>query len=239
MKVHRSGAKQNIFLDSMSQSRGPCYGNYVSISSALISYDELFLKQYMEFTFNGDNKFASFEMYFNTICPHFVGLRNNYELEKIYQCLSGHKGGHCRLKCGDLKQCQFCPTEYLVGLCDQGRWSKKRMAYVTIWKNLGRCETPYDVKWFTQIGPGESRIYGGERLFSFAPGSIKGAFESKFLEEKTSARSKSLGPRLSALIPDALRSIGINSCIKDIGENSSVNVAGQDEVSVAISTDND
>jgi len=175
--------------------------------SARVARDELILKTEESIGVRRGQGWEKVRRYYTAVCPHLKCYSNGNELSKTIQCQLGHGVDYVCSDCNTLKQCRFCPTEFIVGTRDSGWPSKGTTVCITAWKNFGMCTTPFDIKWRSQIGS----VYDCKTPFSFTPGSIQGAFKFPQAEAETSVRGISWGQCSWNPIHDARRWMGFTS----------------------------
>lgn len=119
------------------------------------------------------------------ICPHWHTLDWDQNLKKMFhkmlECRTKHDTTKPCLLCNSMIQCPWCTTEFVMSVirCD---WSLYRSAlYITAWKDLGPCETPFDNSWRTQSRRKDKSLDISEpphrEPVHFEPGSIRNAYE--------------------------------------------------------------
>lgn len=178
MKLHKLRATENILLDSLSRDYSSYYDGHFSRchTSARIANDELLVKiAYRVFIRHGERfKISSL---CRNICPHWTCVMDGDNLMKRIRCQMSHRAGQTCPECTGMIQCQFCSTEFLVAFFDSN-WSPKGQAiYITAWKNLGPCDTPFQIRWQTQLRPYHTSIPTPTCSALFEPGSIRREFE--------------------------------------------------------------
>ena len=120
------------------------------------------------------------------ICPHWNRLDRDENLERTLQRMLGCSMIHETTKpcvlCNSIIECSWCATEFVISIikCD---WSLyERVLYITAWKDLGSCDTPFDPSWRahwwrTHRKPESITSLHRTRSVHFEPGSIRKAFE--------------------------------------------------------------
>lgn len=178
MKLHKLRATENIFLDSLSCDHSFRYRGHVADchTSARIRKDELLVKiEWRIFIRHGE----SFEIgsLCQSLCPHWFCLLDDDNLTRRIRCQMSHTPGQTCPECTGMVQCQFCSTEFIVAFLNSN-WSRKGQAiYLTAWKNLGPCDTPFQISWRTQLHRVHSSGPTPTCWVPFVPGSIRREFE--------------------------------------------------------------
>lgn len=123
--------------------------------------------------------------HFLDICPHWstLGLDRNLDerFEKMLACNMKHETTKPCLLCNSIIECSSCTTEFVIFIL-KCEWSfYKRAIYITAWKDLGSCETPFDNSWRTQCyklyTDPDTRDSLPRDPVHFEPGSIRNAYE--------------------------------------------------------------
>lgn len=177
MKLHRLGAKENIFLDSLSRPYSSIYNGHVSHShtSARITNDELLVKLEWRILLHRGDELRISSLCRN-ICPHWNSVLDDEKLSKRVRCQTSHPGKSCS-ECAEMIPCRFCSTELFVAFLDSN-WSPGGQAiYITAWKNLGPCVTPLETRWKSHLWLIYSSLPSPTSSATFVPGSIRKAFE--------------------------------------------------------------
>lgn len=119
-------------------------------------------------------------MCFPKICPHWNycdrGQNLIRTLKRMLGCSMIHEATKPCVLCNSMIECSRCTTEFVISVlkCD---WSLyDRAVYITVWKDLGSCETPFDTSWRTHCWRFQ-RSLPRESSVQFEPGSIRNAFE--------------------------------------------------------------
>lgn len=122
-----------------------------------------------------DEDFHQVESLFLTVCPHWESFDRHRNLAKVLLCqLSRETNNPCN-ECTRMIQCRWCTTEFIVSVLDS-TWSPNgRAIYIRAWKNLGPCQTPFDIRWRTHI---QNISLPPKSLVPFTPDSIRSAFEN-------------------------------------------------------------
>lgn len=178
MKIHKLRTTENIFLDSLSRDHSCRDGSHVSRchTSARIANDELLVKLEWKIFIRHGVGFRISGLCRN-ICPHWTCVMNDDNLTKRIRCQMSHGPGQTCPECTGMIQCQFCSTEFIMAFLDSN-WSPKGQAiYITVWKNLGPCDTPFQIHWRAQIRPIFSSLPAPTCSVPFVPGSIRREFE--------------------------------------------------------------
>ena len=124
-------------------------------------------------------------VYCPKMCFHWNGfdLGNNLKktLEKMLGCDMKHEPTKPCVLCNSIIACSSCATEFVISIlkCD---WSfYRRAVYITAWKDLGSCETPFDKSWRTQCWENHYKYKPlsppPRESVHFEPGSIRHAYE--------------------------------------------------------------
>lgn len=180
MKLHKLGATQNICLDSLSHGYASIRDHKKSHSfvSARIAKDNLLVKLEWRIVLRQGDDFHRVGCFFPDVCPHWQCLKDYHNLLKRVRCQMSHGPGRFCVQCAGMKQSQFCSTEFVVAYLESN-WSPRGQAvYITAWKNFGPCDTPFDTRWRSQILSIHSSLPIPGSPPSFAPGSIRAAFEN-------------------------------------------------------------
>ena len=84
------------------------------------------------------------------VCCH---LRELYQGRTCFQrilCQPCHDGGLPCGECSGMRCCNECSTWFQV--CGRELTKSRREIRIDVWKYLGKCETPFDKKWSSQVG---------------------------------------------------------------------------------------
>lgn len=180
MKLYHLNAMKDISLDSLSYAGSSNYRNLVlqSHASARIANDNLLVKlEERILLHHDDNDLEQIRTLCWDVCPHWDRNPDYDLLAKRIRCQMSHGPGQSCSECAGLVQCQYCSTEFLVAYLDSTWSSGVKAIYITIWKNLGPCDTPFDMCWRTQLWFSEIDLPYPNELVHFLPGSIQRAFE--------------------------------------------------------------
>ncbi len=112
------------------------------------------------------------------ICPHLCKRAvGNDAITRLVECMLSHRdSGPCE-RCGGLRQCQYCFTEFEMGI--YAIETVNHVLEITSWKNLGPGRTPNDPKWGNHVLQILQRDYVSCRTpVNFSPGNIRANFES-------------------------------------------------------------
>jgi len=111
------------------------------------------------------------------MCPHLRCVYRDESLWKRIRCRMSHGRSQSCADCTGIKQCQCCSTEVIIACLDSNGSPRGRAFYITAWKDLGPCDTPFDIRWRTQIRPAYNKLPIPTSSATFVPGSIRRAFE--------------------------------------------------------------
>lgn len=179
MKLYQLRATENIFLDSLSHANAREFKGHVSHShtSARIRNDNLLLKLELRVLLCHGDSFKQVKTLCQRVCLHWECRLEDEKLSKIIRCQMSHGPGQSCPACTGMIQCQRCSTEFVVAFLDSN-WSPRGQAiYITVWKDLGPCDTPFDIHWRTQVGTVFSSFPAPNHSVPFEPGSILRAYE--------------------------------------------------------------
>lgn len=116
------------------------------------------------------------------LCPHMTIYYGDPRIMQILECQLHHsKDCHCAGR----KYCDFCSTEFDVGLCSGEAGS--RVLYITTWRTFGCGRCPKDPKWQGHVLKPKNFLHK-TRVFYKRDGNIRLGYESwqtsasKFLE---------------------------------------------------------
>lgn len=189
MKLYRLRAPENPFLDSLSHAeswytRSPSTKNVAHYhTSARIANDDLIMKLEYRYILDRGEGYDESRILCEHVCPHWKRGTSYDDLTKRTRCLMSHESGQSCPGCTGMVQCQSCSTEFIVALLDCNWSPGGRALYFTVWKNLGPCDTPFDIRWRSQLRLPHDRLLFRDYLSprtmaaSFVPGSILRAFE--------------------------------------------------------------
>lgn len=197
MKFHGLSPADTIWLDSLSHSIYR-WGVPYAHCCARIANGDLLLKVEYRILLRDYEDFYHVLTVFPEVCPHWRSLVWDQNLARLIRCHMSH-GTKCYscAKCTGLIQCRWCATEFIVAFLDSS-WSFNRSAlYITAWKNLGPCQTPFDIYWRSHTGfmtirypPPNSPVY-------FTPDSIRYAFEELGSPKRRGETLASISPLFS------------------------------------------
>ena len=178
MKLYRLGVTNNTYLQSLLDAhRATWICPYLHISSR-IAQNNLLLKLEWRVPLCHGEKFIAYRHVLNP-CVHWDHLDREERLSRLIDCQTRHGPGQPCSACTGLRQCEFCSTEFIVA-CLASDWSPGGQAiYLTSWKNLGPCETPFDNRWRCHLRNKDTTGSTSRLSAQFAPGSICEAFESQ------------------------------------------------------------
>lgn len=209
MKLYRLRVRENLFLDSLSHERS--YQDQHYHTSARIKDDNLLVKLEWRVLLLHGQDFRQIRWTCNLdVCPHWKFDSDDQNLSKRICCQISHGPGLSCPDCAVLVQCQYCTTEFIVAFLDSN-WSPRGQAiYITAWKNLGSCETPFDIRWRTQVQSIHSSLPIGTCPVPFKPGSILRAYENSAnlrmgVDEFSSKRPLDSDVEFSRLVADIAR----------------------------------
>lgn len=183
MKLYRLRAPENPFLDSLSYAHSFYHWSsatkYVSHyhTSARIANDNLIMKMEYRVLLRRGDGYKKISLLCENVCPHWRRTMDDYNLAIKMRCQMSHEPAQSCPDCAGMVQCQNCSTEFIVAFLDCN-WSPRGQAvYVTAWRNLGPCDTPFDIRWRTQLSILHNNLSPPKSAASFVPGSILKAFE--------------------------------------------------------------
>lgn len=84
------------------------------------------------------------------ICPHMTGLEKRYFDPQNLFCLPCHTGRVPCRDCRKQKHCKECLTWFQASGKQVGSGGTETEIEIDIWRNLGTCQSPFDMKWLTQ-----------------------------------------------------------------------------------------
>lgn len=179
MKLHQLRATKNIFLDSLSHAHSSVYKQHLSHShvSARIANDHLLVKLEWRILLHRGEGFRYISSLCQNVCAHWTCVLDDDNLSKRIRCQMSHRPGQSCPDCTGMIHCQRCSTEIIVAFLDSNWSSEGQAVYITAWKNLGPCDTPFDIRWRTQVWPIYSSLSTRTLSTPFVPGSILRAFE--------------------------------------------------------------
>lgn len=176
MQLHRLGIADDTHLDSLSRPLA-ADPNQQAHTFARIVNDHLLVKVECRIPLRRDEGFLAVKHGIPEICPHWSCVVDDDTLSMNIRCSMRHGPGHLFDECTGLEQCQWCSTEFVVACFDSEQSPHSRVVHVAVWKDLGRCETPFDVQWRNHIWPFFTNLPAPRSSTTFAPGSILQDFE--------------------------------------------------------------
>lgn len=196
MKAHKLGATDNVYLDSLSHAHTSDHEHQIphGHTSARIVNNSLLVKLDWRIPLRLGEGFSRARVFNPNVCRHWRCVLHDDNLSERIRCQLGHGLGQSCAKCTGLQQCQRCSTEFVMG-CLDSNWSPQgRVIYITAWRDLGPCDTPFDTRWRSQIMRIYTSLPAPDFSVPFVPGSIRRAFED-------SARTKIKVDGLSSIWP--------------------------------------
>lgn len=192
MNYHRLGPAYGISLDRFDQGPDRFFG-YIdqSISQRARIVANHFLIRWQIIKYTGpspltiknedtaDRSIRSLLCHVPSLCPHRSNDKTNLDaVSQAVRCMVSHAdGSRGACQCAELKQCDFCHTEFMVELED---WNDEKgtVVVVTAWADLGSIENVNDPKWQSHLGGNWNDVKNVNRPITFPPGSIRAAFIS-------------------------------------------------------------
>ena len=181
MKLYRSGATEHMSLESLSHavSYKDVHNFLQRHVSCRIANDNLLVRQEWRILLRHGDDSERISTVCQQVCPHWKSILDYNHLAKRVHCQMSHGLGQSCSECTGLVQCQFCSTEFIVASLDSN-WSPGGQAiYITSWKNLGSCKTPFDSRWRDHLFCIDTSIFTPTKLAPFVPGSVRSAFEDR------------------------------------------------------------
>lgn len=176
MELHRLDSTKTTWLNALSHVILKNELPYTHCC-ARVANGNLLLKLDYRILLQHDEGFRQVKLLFPTVCPHWESFDTGRGLAKVIRCqLSRGTSNPCD-GCTRVKQCFWCATEYIVSVLDS-TWSPNgRVVYIRAWKNLGTCQSPFDVRWWTHTHSIVSGCANEMTSVQFTPDSVRSAFE--------------------------------------------------------------
>lgn len=179
MKLHSLGFTNNIYLESL---------HYFELSdfplkiphghtSAPIVDKNLLTKLEWRIPIRYDDGFRRVSRLGPDVCSHWKCLNADDNLSALIRCQMGHGPGQSCGKCSGMKQCQSCSTEFTIAYLESDWPPGGRAVYVTAWKDFGPCDTPFDIRWRSQLGHIFDNLPPTKYSTPSTPGNVRRAFE--------------------------------------------------------------
>jgi hypothetical protein len=176
MKLNRLNSTNNDWLNALSHFNFRCGVPY-AYCCARIANEHLLVKLEYRILLRRDANFDQVHLVFPAVCPHWKCFDEDQGLAKVLRCHLSHKSNNPCAECIRMVQCQWCATEFVVAFLDS-TWSFNGHAlYITAWKDLGPCQTPFDSRWRAHTLPIIPRYIPRKSPVHFTPHSIRSAFE--------------------------------------------------------------
>lgn len=175
MKLNKLSPKNNIWLDSLSHTNFRCQVPFAHCC-ARIANDSLIVKLEYRMWLSLHEGLREVERMLPEVCPHWTFVNENSSLEDLIRFLLSRGPDEPHIKSPTI-QCQHCATEFFIAYLNSTPSPDGRALYITAWKNLGPCQTPYEALWQAQ----DERLYpfgsSSNMEFSFERDSIRRAWE--------------------------------------------------------------
>lgn len=181
MKLNNQLSTDKNWLSALSHAifrRGFPY----ALCCARIANRELLVKiQYRISLFHDDDDHHHVQSAVPRICSHWDSSGEHRNLKKLIDrmlfCSSTHEATKDCALCTSVIECRWCVTEFVVSIVKSAWLCYEPVVYITAWRYLGPCQTPFDMYWRTHTSPKCERPPPSKPLVHFTPGSNMRAFE--------------------------------------------------------------
>ena len=174
MKLHHLGVNDNIYLNSLSYAKNSFQHPIpYAHTSARIANNNLLVKLEWRILLRQGEDSERVGRLSPDVCSHWRSLLHDDNVLTIVRSQLDRGPNSC----SGMRQCQQCWTEFVLACVDCNQAPGGLAVYITAWKDFGPCDTPFDVRWRSQIWPIYNSLPSVAATATFRPGSIQKAFE--------------------------------------------------------------
>lgn len=151
MKLNKLSPENNIWLHALSRT---VFRGQVPFAHccARIAKEILMVKLEYRILLRRHEGLREVEKSFTEVCPHWTFCGGGHHLKEIIRFHLALGPDDARTKCTRI-QCHRCATEFVIVYLTSTWTHDGRALYITAWKDLGPCQTPFGIRWRAQILP--------------------------------------------------------------------------------------